>query len=176
MPDLKDNDVHARGRRRRRRCQPLQRPLANPVPSVLRGGGGDVVRRTTRRAGKGERDTNPSDFERAGERGRDAICIYSRILSFQDKLIKSRDDETATVTPNEQDQSEKRSQIRHKSAEAGERASEDDACAYLGNVNTRISRRQMTLFHAIHGRRVLCVCFAKKIERMGECRQTGSVD
>ena len=38
-----------------------------------------------------ERDTNPSDFERAGERGRDAICIYSRILSFQDKLIKSRD-------------------------------------------------------------------------------------
>ena len=26
------------------------------------------------------------------EQERDAICIYSRILSFQDKLIKSRDD------------------------------------------------------------------------------------
>ena len=42
---------------------------------------------------KGERDTNPSDFERESEQESNAICIYSRILSFQDKLIKSRDDD-----------------------------------------------------------------------------------
>ena len=40
-----------------------------------------------------ERDTNPSDFERESEQESNAICIYSRILSFQDKLIKSRDDD-----------------------------------------------------------------------------------
>ena len=45
-----------------------------------------------RHAQEKERDTNPSDFERESEQERNAICIYSRILSFQDKLIKSRDD------------------------------------------------------------------------------------
>ena len=82
-----------------------------------------MVRRATARRKRRERETpiHQTLSERESEQERNAICIYSRILSFQDKLIKSHDDETATVTPNEQDQSEKRSQIRHKSAEAGER-------------------------------------------------------
>ena len=72
-----------------------------------------------RRAGRRERDTNPSDFERAGE-GRHLHIFADSVLPGQvDQKPRLR-----TVTPHEQDQSEKRAQIRHKSAEAGERESE----------------------------------------------------
>ena len=93
-----------------------------------------------------KRDTNPSDFERASDRTADAICIYSRIPDGRDKLIKSLD-----AQRNEQD--EKRSQIRHKSAEAREREMirVTRMMRVAWQIYIRISRRQMTLFHAIHG-------------------------